>query len=134
MSPSLGVTIPIPTTFISLWINTCVNHTIKASNRVFIKLTKCFQTRMSFKPPCLAQAFKFVVASIGAILLDSKLQELLPLKRIVKKFYLLSYYLTDKSHIRHTILNVWLFKNHKFAVPVIMSTNDLLHLKMKNPY
>ena len=36
----------------------------------------------------------------------------------------------------YTILNVWLFKNNKFAVLllVIMSPNDILDLKMKDPY
>ena len=36
----------------------------------------------------------------------------------------------------YTILNVWLFNNDKFAVLllVIMSSNDILHLKMEDLY
>ena len=76
-----------------------INHGIKTSDFVFIKLTNCFKTRMSFNPACLAQTFKFPVTSIRAILFKCKLQEFLPLGRIVKKLYLLSYYLIDKSQL-----------------------------------
>ena len=40
------------------------------------------------------------------------------------------------SDTHYTKLNVWLFKNDKFAVLllVIMSPNDILHLKMEDPY
>ena len=66
----------------------CINHSIKASGHVFINLTKC-----------LAKTFRFLVASIGAILFECKLQDFLPLGRIIKQLYLLSYYLTDKSQL-----------------------------------
>ena len=61
-----------------------INHSNKASDHAFIKLTKCFQTRMSFNLACLAQTFKFLVASIGAILFEIKPEEDLSLERIVK--------------------------------------------------
>ena len=40
------------------------------------------------------------------------------------------------SDTYYTILNVWLFKNDKFAVllPVITSANGILHLKMDDSY
>ena len=60
-------------------INTWVNHSIKASGHVFIKLTKCFQTRTSFNPGYLAQTFKFPVRCICAVLFGCKLKEYLPL-------------------------------------------------------
>ena len=84
MSRSHGVAIRIPTTFI--WIN----HNIKANDRQFIKLTKCFQTRRALNPACLAQTFMFLLASIEAILFKRKLPEFTNLGRIVKRLYLLS--------------------------------------------
>jgi len=47
------------------------NNSIKASEHVFIKLTKYFQIRMSLNLACLAQTVKFLVANIGAILFDN---------------------------------------------------------------
>ena len=76
-----------------------INHNIKASDHVFLKLTESFQTRLSFNPACLAQTFTFLMTSIGAILFVCKLKELMSLGRIVKILYLLSYNLTDKSQL-----------------------------------
>ena len=40
------------------------------------------------------------------------------------------------SDTYYTIINAWLFKNDKFAVIllVIMWPNDILHIKMENPF
>ena len=106
------------------------NHKIKGSGHLFIKLTKFFQTRMFFNSARLAQTVKFLVASIRAILFESKLQECLPLGRIIKNIYLLSYYLTDKSYYTSFIPS----KMTNYKLLVIMSPNDISHLKMEDPY
>ena len=60
------------------------------------------------------------------------------LSNLVKMKYIVIC-LLNNNVIRHTVRNifyVWLFKNEKFAILllVIMSPNDILHLKMEDPY
>ena len=58
-SRSRGVAISIPTTFINLWTNMWINHSIKASDHVFIiKLIKCLKTSDSFNPACFITFYR----------------------------------------------------------------------------
>ena len=41
--------VPIPTTFINFKTEMWINHDIMANDHVFMKLTKCLQTRMCFQ-------------------------------------------------------------------------------------
>jgi len=75
----------------------CINHSIKASDQVFIKLIKCFQTRMSINLAYLAQTFKFLVASIGEMLFESSWENC---KNIVLTKLLLNRHITTRYPIQ----------------------------------